>query len=67
MLPRRLAGGISVGPSRSVPIVPESTVYYGPPYSNAMLIWQSDTVLRLQHTFREWPLLDNHFDSSWGI
>ena len=34
--------------------------HHGPPYSNVMLIWQSDTVLRLQHTFREWPLLDNH-------
>ena len=34
--------------------------YYGPPYPNAMLVSQSDTVLRLRHALREWPSPGNN-------
>ena len=33
--------------------------FYGLPYSNDMLKWEPDTVLRPQHAFWELPLLDN--------
>ena len=33
--------------------------FYGLPYSNDMLMWEPDTVLRPQHAFWRLPLLDN--------